>query len=73
MTAELTFDLPEDEEEFRLAVGGKEAIGALWEIANDLLRTRFKHRDLSDAEVKILEEITEEFWNIIQERGIILE
>ena len=70
MKAVLTYDLPEEEEEFRAAINAGKTEAALWSIAYDLLRPIWKHRDLNEEQQKLIDEIYDGFWDVLKEHGI---
>ena len=71
MTATLTFQLPEEQEEFYHA-----AKGADWRmVLEDLdgyLRGRLKHEELTPNEAKALDEVRQKLHEFLQERGLSL-
>ena len=71
MTATLTFQLPEEQEEFYLA-----AKGADWRmVAEDMdgyLRGRLKHEDLPPDADKALDEARQRLHEFVAERGLSL-
>lgn len=56
MIGQLTFDLPNEKEEFDLASHAGEYAMALTEICN-FIRNKLKHEELSDETEKVLEEL----------------
>ena len=69
MKAKLTFNLPEDQAEFDLAVQGSKMYVALWDISQEL-RTLWKYEELSDEEWKMVERIRNKFYEILDENQI---
>lgn len=69
MTATLTFDLPEEQEEFETAVNGQKYRSVLSELDN-YLRGRLKYSDLTDEQYKIHEEIREKLWGELNNEHI---
>jgi hypothetical protein len=71
VTATLTFQLPEEQEEFYLA-----AKGADWRIVvEDMdahLRSRMKHEDLSEDADKALDAARQKLHEFLAERGLSL-
>jgi len=72
MKAKLTFNLPEDQDEFDNAINGSKAHLALWQISQNI-RAIWKYSDLTDEQFKIVEKIRDEFYEVINEHGINLE
>jgi hypothetical protein len=54
--ATLSFDLPEENAQFRTAQAGREALALLHEI-DQLCRDKLKHGELTDAFKAVLQEI----------------
>lgn len=54
--ATLTYDLPDDNAEFRAAIAGREALAVLHEI-DYLLRSKLKHHELTEAVEAVVQEI----------------
>ena len=73
MKAVLTYDLPEEEEEFRAAINASKTEAALWDIAYELLRPIWKYRDLKGKQQKLIDEINDGFWDVLNKHGITLE
>ena len=62
MKAILEFDLPEEQEEYKMANKGSDYFHALWDIDQEIFRKRVKYDDtLSDKEYKLVEKMREEF------------
>ena len=72
MKARLTFNLPEDQAEFDLAIQGSRMYSALWDISQEL-RTLWKYEELSDEEWKMVERIRNKFYEILDENQIKLD
>jgi hypothetical protein len=70
MKATLTFNLPEDNEEFNRAVKSADYYVCLFDF-NQFIRRELKYNEqLSDIERSIFETIKEEFNGILTENGI---
>ena len=69
MKATLTFDLPEEQEEFELASNAVNYSIALSDIDN-YLRSKIKYADLTEEQYKVYEEIREQLWCYINDNGI---
>jgi hypothetical protein len=71
VTATLTFQLPEEQEEFYLA-----AKGADWRMVledmDGYLRGRLKHEELTPDEAKALDEMRQKLHEFLSERGLSL-
>jgi hypothetical protein len=72
MTATLTFNLPDDQHEFDLAVQGSKMYVALWDISQEL-RKLWKYEELSEEEWKMVERIRDKFFEILDENQIKLD
>lgn len=69
MKAQLTFNLPEDHEEFTDAVNGNAYKAVIWQI-DQYMRSQIKHNDLPDlVEMKIVE-IRDELRGIMDEHNV---
>ena len=69
MKAQLTFKLPEEQEEFNDAVNGNAFKAVIWEI-DQYMRSQIKHNDLPDlVEMKIVE-IRDELRGIMDEHNV---
>ena len=72
MKARLTFNLPDDQHEFDLAVQSGKMYSALWDISQEL-RTLWKYEELNDDEFKIVEKIRDKFYEILGDNQITLD
>lgn len=72
MKARLTFNLPDDQHEFDLAVQSGKMYSALWDISQEL-RTLWKHEELSEEEWKMVERIRDKFYEILGDNQITLD
>jgi hypothetical protein len=70
MKATLTFNLPEDNEEFNRAVKAADYYVCLFEIYQYLRREIKYNEQLSDIEINIFKKIREEFNGILTENKI---
>jgi hypothetical protein len=59
-TATLKFKLPEEDYEFSCASHGRDALGALWEIQQQIFRPARKHGYSNPKLVKLIEEAPED-------------
>lgn len=69
MKARLTFNLPDDQHEFDLAIQGGKMYSALWDISQEL-RTLWKYEELSEEEWKMVEKIRDKFYEILGDHQI---
>jgi hypothetical protein len=69
MKARLTFNLPDDQHEFDLAVQSGNMYSALWDISQEL-RTLWKYEELSEEEWKMVERIRDKFYEILSDHQI---
>jgi hypothetical protein len=68
----MTFNLPDDQHEFDLAVQGSKMYNALWDISQEL-RTLWKYEELNDDEWNMVERIKDKFYEILDESQIKLD
>lgn len=72
MKAKLEFNLPDDQNEFDMAVQGGNMYAALWDISQEL-RTLWKYEELSEEEWKMVERIRDKFYEILGDHQISLD
>ena len=65
----LTFDLPEEEEQFREAQAGPEWKYLVLDILSHL-RTQINHNELSQERLAAFEEVRELIWHSIEDRKL---
>ena len=63
----LKFDLPQEQGEFEAAQKGSRAISYLLDFQQQTLRRWLKYDKLTDEQVKVVEEINTEFWDLFGE------
>lgn len=68
----LSFDLPEEEQEFRMAQECGEWRIAVMDILEHL-RSELKYKDLSGEKAAAYEEFRELIWNTLSDRGLKLD
>ena len=71
MKAKLIFNLPEDQYEFKHACNGTKYISALEDIAN-LIRSKLKYSELTEAEGRVYDMLSNEFYDILSSHNITL-
>ncbi len=69
MKAQLTFNLPEDHEEFTDAVNGNAYKAVIWQI-DMYLRSQLKHGELPESEYDKVQEIRDELHSIMNEHNV---
>lgn len=69
MKAILKFSLPEEQEDFDLAVHGSKWMSACWDI-DQHLRNKLKYEQLSEDTYKALEETREKFREILTDYNL---
>jgi hypothetical protein len=69
MTGKLEFNLPEERDEFDLAINGWKYKSVLAEFDN-YLRSKVKYAELSEEQYQIFEEIRTELWNMLKDAEI---
>ena len=72
MKAELKFKLPEDTNEFIIAINGSNYYNSLWDMSG-YLRHTLKHIDLTDEQDKIVGEIQDRFNEILDDNNVNLD
>ena len=72
MKAKLTFNLPEDQDDFDFAVQGGKMHLALWDISQEL-RTLWKYEELDEKEWDMVERIRNKFYDILDDHQIKLD
>ena len=69
MKAQLTFKIPEDQEEFNDAINGNAYKAVIWEL-DQYLRSQLKHHDLSTEVGEKVLEIRDELRSIIDTHSL---
>lgn len=71
MKAILEFELPDDQEEYEMAVDAPKMYSALWDI-KQLIRSKLKYNPdgLTDIELRQWEVIQDEFYCILNQQNI---
>jgi hypothetical protein len=73
MKAKLTFNLPDDQHEFDIAIQGSKMYLALWDLSQEL-RSMWKYQAYNtEEEYAIVETIRDKFYEILQEHNINLD
>ena len=72
MKATLEFNLPDDQNEFDMAVQSGNMYAALWDISQEL-RTLWKYEELKQEEGDMVERIRNKFYEILDENQIKLD
>ena len=72
MKATLEFNLPDDQNEFDMAVQSGNMYAALWDISQEL-RTLWKYEELKQEEWDMVERIRNKFYEILDENQIKLD
>ena len=72
MKATLEFNLPDDQNEFDMAVQSGNMYAALWDISQDL-RKLWKYEELSEEEWKMVERIRDKFYETLSDHQISLD
>ena len=77
MKLTITFDLPEEKEEYDACIKGMDMSIALFDIANDIFRPARKHgysdqrlQNLSERETEIIGILEEQFYEILRDHKI---
>jgi hypothetical protein len=69
MKAQLTFNLPEDHEEFNDAVNGNAYKAVIWEL-DQWMRSQIKHQDMPDEVADKVQEIRDQLHSIMNEHNV---
>jgi hypothetical protein len=73
MKAKLTFNLPDDQHEFDIAIQGSKMYLALWDLSQEL-RSMWKYQSYqTEEEYAIVETIRDKFYEILSEHNINLD
>ena len=65
----LKFNIPEESNEADIAVNAHKILNVIYDFKEEL-RNKIKHGNYSDKEYKLLEELNEKFYTLINENGI---
>ena len=69
MKAKLTFNLPEEQEEFNDAVNGNAFKAVIWEL-DQWMRSQLKHGDLADDVHEKVQEIRDYLWELMTDNKV---
>ena len=69
MKAKLEFNLPEENEEFQVAVDGWRYKSIIWEL-DSFLRSKLKYENLQEKEYEIFDKVRSHLWELIKEENI---
>jgi len=71
MEAILKFNLPDDQEDFDLAVNGSKWMAAMWQL-DQWLRSQIKHpaEGMSDDTYKAFDETRDKLYELLNEEGL---
>jgi molecular chaperone GrpE (heat shock protein) len=72
MKARLTFELPEEQEEFNDAVNGNAFKAVVWEL-DQYMRSQLKHEDLPDDVHDKVQEIRDQLHSILNDNKVMYE
>lgn len=72
MKATITFNLPEEEHEYRNAVDGAKMRSILWEI-DQWLRAKLKYEELTDEQYDAFKETRDELIKLLIEENVDIE
>jgi molecular chaperone GrpE (heat shock protein) len=72
MKAKLTFELPEEQEEFNDAVNGNAFKAVIWEL-DQYMRSQIKHGDLADDVHEKVQEIRDQLHSILNDNKVMYE
>lgn len=72
MKAKITFNLPDEETEFRDAINGNSYKAVIWEL-DQYLRSQLKHHDLSEEVGEKVLEIRDELRSILDTHSITMD
>lgn len=68
--ATLTFSLPAEQEEYDTANKAGAYAAALHDIYYEIIRKRLKYQELTDGDTKIMDQVRDEFFEILNSHGI---
>jgi hypothetical protein len=69
MKAKLTFNLPEEQEEFNDAINGNAFKAVIWEL-DQFLRSQIKHGELKADEYDKVQEIRDYLWTCMNDNNV---
>lgn len=69
MKAKLTFNLPEEREEYEMTMNALKYYSVLSEFDN-YLRTKLKHEEMTDEVYDVYEKVREKLWDIMNDEEI---
>jgi hypothetical protein len=72
MKAKITFNLPDEESEFKDAINGNAYKAVIWEI-DQYLRSQLKHEEMSDETSERVLQIRHELHSIIQSHHLTMD
>ena len=72
MKAKLTFNLPEEQEEFNDAINGNAFKAVIWEL-DQWMRSQIKHGDLADDVHEKVQEIRDQLHSILDDNNVMYE
>jgi molecular chaperone GrpE (heat shock protein) len=72
MKAQLTFNLPEEQEEFNDAINGNAFKAVIWEL-DQWMRSQLKHEDLPDNVHDKVQEIRDQLHSILNDNNVMYE
>ena len=72
MKAKLTFNLPEEQEDFNDAVNGTAFKSVVWEL-DQYMRSQLKHGDLADDVHDKVQEIRDQLHSILNDNNVMYE
>lgn len=72
MKAKLEFNLPDEKNEYLLAVHSQELFSFIWQF-RQTLRNKLKHFDLPEDQLKIVEELNDIYCNHLNDLSINLD
>lgn len=69
MKAQLTFNLPEEQEEFNDAINGNAFKAVIWEL-DQWMRSQIKHGELTDDVHEKVQEIRDYLWTCMNDNNV---
>jgi hypothetical protein len=65
----LRFNLPDEEEEWRMTLNARKYYLALWDLSQKL-RSKLKYEELTEEEYKIYDQVRDMFWECLRENDV---
>ncbi len=68
----LEFNLPEEQDEFRMAIDGIKWHLAVWDL-NEIIRKKLKYEELTDVEFEAWDKCQQKLFGVLEDRNLSLD